>query len=947
MTNEQKREQIVAMFGAYSNRLERLYDDFILKLSGLAIKSHKSVKSMLEESPLFHFDDYPELRQELNAIFADYLRDGMLCYRAGITSGVALAYSHDSGLLNGFSVLSDKAISHARETAAETFLRTRLRTAQGLNLSQMVWNYSSQAKSEFEVAIANVLSDGIKGGFSAADLARAAKQYLNDPDMMYRRYHRTIIDAQGNKRDIVRWRRRIIDDTGKVRFVEQPLEQVGMGHYRSARRNAERLMRTEINSAYHHANYERWQLEPFVIGIQIDLSPQHPEYDMCDELKGRYPKDFLFAGWHPQCLCMSNPITIQGDEKKEFYRRLAAGEDMSGYVSPNRVKDVPDGFKQYVDTMHDKFLSAAERGKLGYVWQDNVKYWRGQFSREEQEKMGVLPELHKRVKTEAEKAAIQKRWDERKAKNALIIKTGKNVWGVADNLEYIETIQTKASLRDAILVGDTVRTAQLSKSLAKQIAGINREAKALEGTIPNAKQWLKQFNVQDMKEVEKAVQGNLTKWSDKYATDSYIKSKYASVEDYLLAKLKEEAKYVVDETYLKPHSLYPTSHVAESAYLRQVSAIEHKLEMNALKAEISDIKAFSLAHPKSTPLANLVNDIELLFSEDKDMALLKKDISDAQAIVKRLEREQRLRDMKAGKASTSKLWKNGTPFTQQELDKLMDYEKRIIDGIFSGSRPRSYLIEEYWEYVMELSNKYYDRQLSIFSASQNKEMKQAAKNYLSRQRANPGYVWGEDLGGKYWGKHNNNDGKVSRYIGKLNGLSEEEVSIVKRFTNGSTFSNSYNWRNESAYWRNKFKRNLDNAGLTLSQVKEQYKIIEEWSQGADYALDKMVRFNGITFRGLDCGGGPELRAALEDAFKTGKPWINRGATSTSMDFSVAESFDGDVILVIHNKTGAYIHEISDYAHEYEIMTLRNTKYKVLRPPVQVGSRYYCELEEIV
>ena len=70
---------------------------------------------------------------------------------------------------------------------------------------------------------------------------------------------------------MVTWRRRRIID-GKVRFVEEPLEKVGMGVYRSARKNALRVARTEINSAYHKARNERWQNEPFVIGQYIHVS---------------------------------------------------------------------------------------------------------------------------------------------------------------------------------------------------------------------------------------------------------------------------------------------------------------------------------------------------------------------------------------------------------------------------------------------------------------------------------------------------------------------------------------------------------------------------------------------------------------------------------------------------------------------------------------------------
>ena len=465
MTNEQKRKQLTALFGAYGTRMEKLYDDFISKLSHLAVKTHVSVKDMLSESPLYHFDDFPEIREEYNRIFADYVKNEMLAYRAGITDGVALAYTHDNSVLTGFSILSDEALRTARKTAAETFIRSRLKTTEGLNLSQLVWNYASQAKSEFEVSISNVISDGLKAGTSAAELARHVRQYLKNPDMMYRRYHRTVIDAHGNKKDIVRWRRRIIDSNGKVRFVEQPLEKVGMGHYRSARKNSERLMRTEINSAYHHANAERWQMEPFVIGIVIDLSPQHPVPDMCDDLQGRYPKDFLFYGWHPQCLCMSNPITLQGDEKKEFYRRLAAGEDMSDYVSPHAVTDIPDSAKAWIKANRKQFVSAGERGKLGYVWRDNQKYLRLHFSKEEQEKMGIAAQSKKRVKTEDEKAAIQARWNERKLTNETIAK-GKSMLDTLKDFPYLDA----SSLTKAIANRDRWMIETVLDALRPKIA---------------------------------------------------------------------------------------------------------------------------------------------------------------------------------------------------------------------------------------------------------------------------------------------------------------------------------------------------------------------------------------------------------------------------------------------------------------------------------------------
>ena len=390
MTSEQRKQQLAKLFGVYDKRLEKLYDNYIRKMTQLAKQAGIDTEDYISKEGLFRFEKYPELNAEFKSIFDDCVRDNLLNYKSAITSGVTLAFSHQASALSGFSILSDKAISLVRDNAAQTFLRSRLNTKQGLNLSQLVWNYAQQGKSEFEVSVSNVISDGLKKGTSAEELGRKIREYLNNPDMMYRRYHRTVVDAGGNKKDEVTWRRKVKDEEGKTRFVEEPLENVGSGHYRSSRKNATRLMRTEINMAYLRANWERWQKEPFVTGIHIHLSPQHPDHDECDELEGYYPKDFLFIGWHPQCLCTSDPITIYGDEKKAFYRRMAQGEDMSNYVSPNAIKDVPDNFKKFVQDNRSKFISAGERGKLGYVWKENLKYVRPQLSAEEQARMGIL-----------------------------------------------------------------------------------------------------------------------------------------------------------------------------------------------------------------------------------------------------------------------------------------------------------------------------------------------------------------------------------------------------------------------------------------------------------------------------------------------------------------------------------------------------------------------------
>ena len=67
--------------------------------------------------------------------------------------------------------------------------------------------------------------------------------------------------------------------------------------------NARRLAVTETNLAYRTADYDRYQLFDFVVGIEIHLSGNHTckgvkgdFFDICDELQGKYPKDFKFTG---------------------------------------------------------------------------------------------------------------------------------------------------------------------------------------------------------------------------------------------------------------------------------------------------------------------------------------------------------------------------------------------------------------------------------------------------------------------------------------------------------------------------------------------------------------------------------------------------------------------------------------------------------------------------
>lgn len=415
LTAKKRKEDLNRLFAAYNRRLGMLYSSYIKKLASLDYGD-----DTLENDALFNFDKFPTLRKRLDDIFNDYYTNNMLCYENGITDGVSLAYSHDNADLSGFSVMSDKALSAARKTAAETFIASRLHTDKGLNLAQRIWNYCQQTKSEFEVAMSNVIADGLNKGTSAEDIGRRIRQYLKEPDMMYRRYHTVQRLANGQKKDVVTWRRKRIID-GRIRFVEEPLEKVGQGVYRSSRMNALRVARTEINAAYHTARNDRWANEPFVIGQHIHVSPQHdPEKcaDICDDLEGYYPKGFVWNGWHPQCMCTSDPVMISGEEREQFYKRLFNGEDMSNYVSPNRVKDVPNQYKRYIEDNADKIVDAYKRDKLALHLANNKSYWVRYLDATQRKEMGAdamsrrntIQEIAKTRHAKRDAEALQRRW---------------------------------------------------------------------------------------------------------------------------------------------------------------------------------------------------------------------------------------------------------------------------------------------------------------------------------------------------------------------------------------------------------------------------------------------------------------------------------------------------------------------------------------------------------
>lgn len=302
----------------YALQVERLYSSLLLEFATIAY----GVKSVKKDK-VFSFDDYPQTKKKLKEILENYVSNLSLI----ISKGTTAEWYEASKKKDTRLPMAD--IFNARNKEALKAFQNRV--DGGLNLSERVWKITQQSKEEVELA----LSDGILEGKSAAEIARAVKAELKEPDKLFRR----VRDKFG-----------VLQLSKKAKAYSP-----GQGVYRSSYKNALRLTRTEINMAYRASDHYRWSNDRSVIGFEIKLSNRHVVRDICDDLKGKYPKGFLFRGWHPQCLCYKVPILMNDNDFDKLQQSILDGEELpESYQSKGEVKQVPKNFKEWVESNKEK-----------------------------------------------------------------------------------------------------------------------------------------------------------------------------------------------------------------------------------------------------------------------------------------------------------------------------------------------------------------------------------------------------------------------------------------------------------------------------------------------------------------------------------------------------------------------------------------------------------------
>ena len=371
----------------YADNVRRLYataTDELLKLS--AMKAANGV------SAAFSFSDNKRLSEQANAILRALYSGVYNEIKGGVIAEWGNANKSCDALITSIFGKKVKEDDHyarffARNKESVDAFFKRKSEYGGLNLSQRVWKYVGDFKTEMEMALSVAMGEGK----SAATISREVRKYLQRPDMMFRRFRvktgeQDIFDADGNvvgKEPVYGrvWKRKVVDAvTGNVSWQTVNLKDYsfGRGVYRSSYKNAMRLARTETNMAYRTADQERWRQLDFVIGYRVVLSDNHPEPDICNDLsakrgekgnRGVYPKDFVFKGWHPQCRCYVVPILADEKEFDKIQEAILNDEPI-----PESKSAIREPNKYFQDWWKSNKKRVSEAQSLPYWVKDNPKY---------------------------------------------------------------------------------------------------------------------------------------------------------------------------------------------------------------------------------------------------------------------------------------------------------------------------------------------------------------------------------------------------------------------------------------------------------------------------------------------------------------------------------------------------------------------------------------------
>ena len=495
------------------------------------------------------------------------------------------------------------------------------RKTNGLNLSERVWNYNEGYKKEIEDA----LQIGISNGVSAKKMAKLLKDYLRNPSATIME-----VDQAGVATQLI----------GK--------DKTGAGVYRDPMKNALRLARTETNIAYRTADCTRYAQLDFIVGYEVHLSKNHTSghgkhivdlHDICDELQGKYPKDFKFSGWHPHCRCYMTTILKSEKEMKRDEELIRQGKQPSS----DSKNSVPEGkpplqLRKWINANTQRLENSTS---LPYFVRDNVSFFgkvnfndavKAQFQESaamkkasilerakirhnsrtpeqiqdikarwaEHEKnirrKTILKKAEERhaARTKAQIEDIKTRWEERKQKKA-VIKGGEKYYNVASGFKFedkmLKALKTAIGKKDVKKIEKAVADLKAAKNSVKKMEYVNLSD-------------FRKFSADELQSAVTGVKSKLQQWSS-------------------LSLENQKAKLEFEIQWVQKSKKYPTWEIAERAYKAELAEVEYKIRVEEYKANLADFKAYKT---KSKAYNDAVKDADKLLSGARLSATQEADI---------------------------------------------------------------------------------------------------------------------------------------------------------------------------------------------------------------------------------------------------------------------------------------------------------------------------------